>query len=207
MFIKCISDGLVQSNVYIVGGNGEGIIIDCGCPADNILKTIKANDLTAKHVILTHGHFDHFYYINALRNQTDVTVHIHEQDADYLSDPLLNGLALFSMDGVYKFSPADNLLKNGDILKSGGLKFQILHTPGHTKGGICIYVENCVFTGDTLFKSSIGRTDFPGGSMNSIEKSIKEKLYTLPENTVVYPGHGKSTTIGFEKKNNPYVRV
>lgn len=206
MFIKCIPNGLVQSNVYVIGKNGEAVIIDCGCPPDKILEVLNDNKLTAKHVILTHGHFDHIYYIDALREKLDVTVHIHEQDAECLTDPNQNGIALFQVQGASTFGAAEQLLRDGDVVECGGLQFKIIHTPGHTKGGICIYVENALFTGDTLFQASIGRTDFPGGSMMEIEASIREKLYSLPDDTVVYPGHGGKTTIGFEKRNNPFVR-
>lgn len=204
MLIEKIPSGLVQSNVYIVSGNGEAVIIDCGCPPERILEALSTNELTAKHVILTHGHFDHIYYIDALRKKADVMVHIHEEDAKCLTDPYYNGLAHFPVEGTFTFNPADHLFQDGYILECGGMKFHILHTPGHTKGGSCIYVENALFTGDTLFKTSIGRTDFPGGSYDDIEKSIREKLYCLPEETIVYPGHGVHTTIGYEKRHNPY---
>ena len=206
MFIKCISDGLLQSNVYILAGNKEAVIIDCGCPPDKILEAADSNGLVIKHVILTHGHFDHIYYIDELRRISDAVVHIHELDAAALSDPHLNGTAHFPVGGSTAFSPADHLLRDNDILECDGLKYQIIHTPGHTKGGICIYVNNFLFTGDTLFRSSIGRTDFPGGSAKAIEESIRNKLYTLPDETIVYPGHGVKTTIGFEKRRNPFFR-
>ena len=107
--------------------------------------------------------------------------------------------------GVQGFKPADNLLDDGDILKICDLELKILHTPGHKPGSISVAVGNCVFTGDTLFHTSIGRTDFPGGSHKDIIKSIKNRLFTLPEETTVYPGHGESTQIGYEKRNNPFV--
>lgn len=204
MVIKCVPNGLVQSNAYIVSKDGEGIIIDCGCPAERILEVADNNNIEIKHVILTHGHFDHIYYIDQLRDLADVKVHIHEMDAECLSDPYMNGLAHFPVQGSFTFNAADNLLKDGDEIQCSGLSFKIIHTPGHTKGGICILVNNVLFTGDTLFNSSIGRTDFPGGSMNEIIKSIKEKLYILPDDTIVYPGHGVTTTIGYEKKHNPF---
>lgn len=206
MIVQCIPNGLVSSNVYIAAQNGEGVVIDCGCPDDRIIDAINRSGLTVRHVILTHGHFDHIYYIDSLREKSEVKVYIHEADAANLSEPKLNGLARIPLDGRQTFSPADHLLKDGDIIECGGARFKIIHTPGHTLGGICILVENCLFTGDTLFKASIGRTDFPGGSDIEIEKSIREKLYTLPDETVVYPGHGGKTTIGYEKKHNPYIR-
>ncbi|ANX01264.1 MBL fold metallo-hydrolase [Thermoclostridium stercorarium subsp. leptospartum DSM 9219] len=207
MIIECIPDGLIQSNVYIVAKDGEGVVIDCGCPPEKILETANGKNIKLKHVILTHGHFDHIYYIDQLRNMIDIRVHIHELDAPCLSDPFLNGLAQFPVQGSFTFRPADNLLRDGDVIECSGLFFKIIHTPGHTGGGICILVDNALFTGDTLFNSSIGRTDFPGGSMDELIRSIKGKLYILPDDTNVYPGHGITTTIGYEKKYNPFCRA
>lgn len=207
MIIQCIPNGLVQSNAYLVAENGEAVVIDCGCNPDRILEIANRNGVVLKHVILTHGHFDHLYYIDQLRKKADVTVHIHEADAACLTDPFMNGLAIFPVDGTQTFQPADKLLKDGDVLECGGMRFHILQTPGHTRGCICIHVDNFLFTGDTLFKASVGRTDLPGGSMKEIELSIREKLYSLPEETIVYPGHGLATTIGFEKKHNPFIRA
>ena len=207
MLIECIPNGLVQSNVYIVADNGEGVIIDCGCPLERVLDVAHSRDIKLKHVILTHGHFDHIYYIDQLRDLIDVKVHIHEMDSECLSDPYMNGLAHFPVQGSFTFNAADNLLKDGDVINCSGLSFRIIHTPGHTRGGICILVNDVLFTGDTLFNASIGRTDFPGGSADEIVKSIREKLYVLPEDTIVYPGHGIRTTIGYEKKHNPFCRA
>lgn len=204
MIIECVPNGLVQSNVYIVSQGGEGVIIDCGCPPKKILDVVNNRDIKINNVILTHGHFDHIYYIDSLREMSDVKVHIHEKDAECLSDPNMNGLAHFPVQGSFTFNPADNLLKDGDEIHCSGLSFKVIHTPGHTKGGICVLVQDALFSGDTLFKSSVGRTDFPGGSMSEITKSIKEKLFTLPDDTTVYPGHGITTTIGYEKKHNPF---
>lgn len=207
MNIECIPDGLVQSNVYIIWGSGnEAVVIDCGCKPETILAVLNKKSLCVKHVILTHGHFDHIYYVDALREKTNATVYIHEQDARCLSDPQYSGLALFRAENDISFNPADYLLHDGDVLECGDLKLRIIHTPGHTTGGVCVHAENALFTGDTLFKSSIGRTDFPGGSMADLLKSIQYKLFTLPEETIVYPGHGVPTTIGYEKMNNPFLR-
>lgn len=207
MKIKCLSSGLVQSNVFIVSKNGEGIVIDCGCPPELLLDYTKKQGIKIKHVILTHGHFDHIYYIDQLRQFADVKVHIHQNDLECLSDPKMSGLVLFPVQGVSTFAPADNILKDGDEIKLENLTFKIIHTPGHTKGCVCILVEGALFSGDTLFKSSVGRTDLPGGSLDELKFSIKEKLYSLPDDTVVYPGHGEATTIGFEKNHNPFCRV
>lgn len=207
MIIECIPNNLVQSNVYVIAQNGEGVVIDCGCTAERLMEVVKKHDLEIKYIILTHGHFDHIYYIDPVRDKTGAKVCIHEMDAGYLEDPELNGLALFPVKGVSTFKTVDILLKDDDTLECGGLTYKIIHTPGHTKGGICVYVENNIFTGDTLFKKTIGRTDFTGGSMSEMKKSITEKLYNLPDETVIYPGHGDATTIGYEKRHNPYFRM
>lgn len=204
MQIQCISHGLVQSNVYIVSNEGQAVIIDCGCTPDSILTYTEKKGLEPKQVILTHGHFDHIYYVDALRQKANVQVSIHEQDARSFFDPYYNGLALFPLKGNIAFRPADRLLQDGDTIECAGLTFHIIHTPGHSKGCICIHVEDALFTGDTLFQNSIGRTDLTGGSMNEILTSIRDKLFCLPDETVVYPGHGDHSTIGFEKRNNPY---
>jgi hydroxyacylglutathione hydrolase len=206
MQIECISHGLVQSNIYIVSNNGQAVIVDCGCKPDSILAVSEAKGLELKFVILTHGHFDHIYYVDALRQKAGVQACIHEQDAACFTDPYSNGLALFPVKGNIALKPADRLLKDGDVIECGGLQFHVIHTPGHSKGGICIHVEDALFTGDTLFRNSIGRTDLPGGSMTAITTAIREKLFSLPDETVVYPGHGPSSTIGHEKKHNPYFR-
>lgn len=206
MQIDCISHGLVQSNIYIVSNHGEAVIIDCGCTPDSILAITEKKGLELKHVILTHGHFDHIYYVDALRQKANVQVCIHEQDARCFSDPYYNGLALFPVKGNIAFKPADRLLQDSDSVECGGLQFCIIHTPGHSKGCICIHVEDALFTGDTLFRDSIGRTDLPGGSMDEITSAIRDKLFCLPEGTIVYPGHGAPSTIGYEMKHNPYFR-
>lgn len=206
MLIECIPNNLVESNVYIVAQNGEGVVIDCGCSAEKLMAVLDKHSVKIKYIILTHGHFDHIYFIDSIREKTGAKVCIHEMDSECLSDPKLNGMALFPIRGSASFKPADILLKDGELLECGGLKYKIIHTPGHTKGGICILVENNIFTGDTLFKETIGRTDFPGGSSSDIKNSIEGKLYALPDETVVYPGHGDATTIGHEKRHNPYFK-
>jgi len=207
MLIECIPYNIVQSNVYVTAQNGEGVVIDCGCTVERLMKVIEKHDLKIKYIILTHGHFDHIYYMDPIRDKTGAKVCMHEMEAEYLQEPKLSGIALFHVRGVTTFKPADILLKDGDTLECGGLTYKIIHTPGHSKGSICIYVENNIFTGDTLFKETVGRTDFPGGSPSDMMKSINEKLYSLPDETIVYPGHYEATTIGYEKKYNPYFQI
>jgi len=204
MILKCLPIGLLESNCYIVGDNGEGILIDPAAKADEIIKEVEKTGLKIKYVVLTHGHFDHIYTAAEVSERLGARIAVHEDDAEMLSDSRLNG---FNMIGMKQESSlkADILLKDGDVLEAGGLKFEIIHTPGHTPGGICIKVGNVVFSGDTLFQGSIGRTDFPGGSYALIIKSIKERILTLPDETVVYPGHGPKTSVDLEKKINPFI--
>ncbi len=207
MLIECIPNNLIDSNVYIVANNGEGVIIDAGCNAEKLISITEKHSVKFEYIILTHCHFDHMYYMDSIRERTGARVCIHEMDSECLLDPKLNGMALFLSQDTASFNPADILFKDGDVFECGGLTYKIIHTPGHTKGGICVLVGNNVFTGDTLFKETIGRTDFPGGSSAEIKKSITGKLYELPDETIVYPGHGNASTIGHEKKCNLYFRV
>ena len=203
MVLKVLPTGMFGSNCYIIGENGEGIIIDAGADAGEIMNAVGEAGLTIKYVILTHGHVDHIRSADKLRERTGAPVLVHEADGSYLTDPELNVSDLCGMALVLK--KADRLLKDGDTVKAGGLDFEVIHTPGHTPGGVCIKVNNLLFTGDTLFRASIGRSDLPGGSGNQLVASINDRLMVLEESTVVYPGHGPTTTIGHEKKNNPYL--
>ncbi|MDP4092876.1 MAG: MBL fold metallo-hydrolase [Bacillota bacterium] len=202
MVFKCLSTGMFGSNTYIIGEKGKGVVIDAGAGADEIISVAEKNKLELTHVILTHGHIDHICNVDELRNKTGVSVAVHKEDAECLTDHILNGSSFFI--GSKAFKPADILLNDGETLVAGNLEFEIIHTPGHTRGGICIKTGDMVFTGDTLFRLSIGRTDLPGGSMEEILSSIQNKLFNLNENLKVYPGHGEPSTIGFERRNNPF---
>lgn len=204
MFFKCIPTGMFESNSYILGNDGEAVIIDAGVAADEILEVLEKENLTLKKIILTHGHLDHISSVDELRDKTGAEVLIHEEDSKALVDSMANGTAMFGEPKTYR--PAEQLLKDGDVLSVGGMNLMVIHTPGHTLGGICIKVAESLFTGDTLFNLSIGRTDLAGGDYKTIIESITKKLLVLEDKTIVYPGHGKSSTIGFESKNNPYLK-
>lgn len=199
MILECIPYGLFGSNCYIVGDKGEAVVIDPGCDPNKIIRVAEANNLSIKYIIITHGHIDHLVSVEELRKKTGAKVLIHEDDADKLTDPSLND-ALGMGLGITG-PKADRLLQDGDRLSVGGIDFEIIHTPGHSAGGICIKAEEKVFTGDTLFKMGIGRTDFSDGDLETLFNSIKTKLFTLSDSTVVYPGHGEPTTIGAEKRS------
>ncbi len=204
-----IIDGLVvgplASNCYIVGSgsNKEGMIIDPGAEAVVILKKVDDLGLDIKYIVLTHGHIDHVAALKEVKEATGAKVAIHADDASSLQ-----GQAFFAEQfGLsYQVPPSpDRLLKDGDSIDIGDLHFLVLHTPGHSPGGICLLGQGVVFSGDTLFNYGIGRYDLPGGDYNQLMKSIDTKLMVLPDETTVYPGHGPGTTIGAERLANPFL--
>ncbi len=202
--------GDFQTNCYVVRRDEAAVdclIVDPGFGADDLLAFLSQHQLNPVAVIITHGHVDHIAGVAALRQQyPKIKVHIHKVDAGLLMDPEANLSAL--VGSVVETEPAEALLQDGDTIDEAGLQLKVLHTPGHTLGGICLYAESegVVFAGDTLFADSVGRTDFPGGDMDQLIESIQTKLFTLPDKTAVYPGHGMRTTIGREKRANPFVR-
>ena len=200
--------GPIAANCFIVGDEKtrEGVIIDAGEDADQILEVVKENKLTIKYIIATHGHFDHNGAVAKLKKDLSCDFVMHEADLSFIGEAKQSALNWgFIIDDVPQ---PDRFIKDGDMLTVAGLNFKVLHTPGHSPGGICLYVESegVVFSGDTLFFGSIGRTDFRLGSLKELTRSIKEKLYVLPDETIVYTGHGDETSIGHEKANNGYVR-
>jgi len=199
--------GPYASNCYIVGSqsNKDGMIIDPGDEAKRILKKVKGLKLDIKLIVLTHGHIDHTGALKEVKEATGAEVTVHTDDAQSLG----RGGSLVSvlMPGLSYPTPPppDRLLKDGDSIDIGDLHFLVLHTPGHTSGGICLLGEGVVFSGDTLFNYGIGRTDLPGGNYSQIMNSLQTKLMTLPDDTIVYPGHGPRTTIGAEREGNPFL--
>ena len=205
MIVKKVVVGPFASNCYIVGSesNKEGVIIDPGDDAKEILKNVKDSGLDIKLIILTHGHIDHTGAVKEVKEATRAEVAIHTDDAKSLQEQLLGRLFGLSYPPP---PPPDWLLKDGDSIDIGDLHFLVVHTPGHSPGGICLLGHGVVFCGDTLFNYGIGRTDFPAGSYSQLMNSIHTKLMILPDNTVVYPGHGPETTIGTERRANPFLR-
>jgi hydroxyacylglutathione hydrolase len=190
------------------GGAGKDcLIIDTGLEAGELVDFLQRHNLNPAAVVLTHGHADHVTGLVALRGRfPHIKVYIHKLDAEMLTGEKDNLSALAGV--LFSSEPADFSLEEGDIIEQANIKLDVLHTPGHTPGGICLYSkdEGIVFVGDTLFADSVGRTDMPGGSATQLIKSIKQKLCTLPDETVVYPGHGPQTTIAQEKENNPFLQ-
>jgi hydroxyacylglutathione hydrolase len=202
--------GDFQTNCYVVRPDETAhdcLIIDPGFDPDDLLGFLAQHEFNPVAAVLTHGHVDHIAGLTALRQQYPrIKVYIHRIDAGMLTDSEAN-LSILT-GAMVAAAPADVLLKEGDGIEEAGVRFQVLHTPGHTLGGICLYAEPdaVVFSGDTLFADSVGRTDFPGGDMDQLIESIQTRLFTLPDKTTVYPGHGMRTTLGREKRANPFVR-
>lgn len=202
--------GAFQTNCYILRDSATAtdcLVIDPGLEAEELIDFLSRHKLNAVATVLTHGHADHIAGVALLRESfPEMKVHVHKLDAEMLIQPEHN-LSAFAGE-LIEAGPADSLLQDGDIIEQAGIKLHVLHTPGHTPGGICLYSENegIVFTNDTLFAESVGRTDFPGGNIPQLLNSIGQKLLTLPENTKVYPGHGPTTTIGREKVCNPFLQ-
>jgi len=178
-------------------------IVDPGDNADKILGLIEENNLKIKYILLTHGHFDHIGAVNELKELTGAQVAVHPEDSDMIMDPGKN-LSSFVGGEPIKVS-ADLMVEDGMALQIGNITLKAVHTPGHTKGGVSYLGEGLLFTGDTLFAGSVGRTDLPGGSHHTLIKSIKEKLLILDDDLIVYPGHGPKSTLGQERASNPYL--
>ncbi len=182
----------------------EGIVIDPGGSSDLIMKKIDELQMKVVAIINTHGHWDHVGANQTVSEKMGVPVFIHEDDADYLTDPAKNISNMMGTQSQTK--AADHLLKEGDTVTFGSCKLEVIHTPGHTPGGICLYGHGVLFCGDTLFYRSIGRTDLPGGDFHTLIESIKNKIFTLPGDTLVCPGHGMVTNVRDEINGNPFVR-
>jgi hydroxyacylglutathione hydrolase len=194
---------------YLIGDENakEGLFIDPSADHDLLLKEAMSHGLTIKYIVNTHHHIDHSMGNKEMVRRTGAKIIIHEADAPGLLDAPRNILDMFQAE---LSPPADILVSDGAQIQVGEIALQVIHTPGHTPGGMCLYIDGMVFTGDTLFVGSVGRTDFPGGSYQELEQSIRTKLYTLPGETVVFPGHNygmsPTSTIQQEKRTNGVVR-
>ena len=206
MLVRKLVVGDLQTNCYVLGDekSKEGAVIDPGGDPEKIEKVIEKEKLNIKYIILTHGHADHIAALTELKKKTNALILIHPADSDMLVDPTYN-LSIFTGQDLV-CPKADKFLDDGDKVEVGGFELEVLHTPGHSPGGISLFTDKMIFTGDALFCGGIGRTDFPGASHTQLLNSIKEKILTKPDDTVVYSGHGPDTTIGEEKRNNPWIR-
>jgi hydroxyacylglutathione hydrolase len=208
MIHEILPVGMLRCNCSVLGDETtrEAIVVDPGDNVEEIAAILAKHGLTAKMIVITHAHIDHIGGADKLRAMTGAPVYMNESDQT-LSDQLAMQAAWLDME-TPKNPGIDTPAREGDILCAGSISAGVLHTPGHTPGSISLYIplEKKVLAGDTLFAGSIGRTDLPGGDSAAIARSIRRKLYTLPEETVVVPGHGELTTIGKEKHANPFVR-
>ena len=205
MIIQKLVVGPIASNCYIVGSEQtkEGIIIDPGAEAEAILDTVRELGLEIKAIVLTHGHMDHFEALGKVKKVTGASVAIHSDDMPFLENQPCCSMANF---GTPQQFSVDRLLKDGDSIDCGDLHFLVIHTPGHSPGGICLLGHEVLFSGDTLFNFGIGRYDVTGGNYNQLMDSIHTKLMVLPDDTAVHPGHGPSTNIGIERRGNPFLQ-
>jgi len=199
--------GPLFSNCYIVWDDDtkQGAIIDPGDDADIILKRVKELDLNIRYILATHGHFDHVGAAALLKKELKVEFLAHEADFFFIKDGE-NSARRWGINIEQPPKP-DRFVEDGERIKVGGFELEVLHTPGHSPGGISFLHNNMVFVGDTLFQGGVGRTDFRKGSFDDLTQSIKTRLYILPDDTIVYTGHGPITTIGTEKKYNAFVRA
>lgn len=198
--------GAIATNCYIVSDENtkKAFIVDPGGSPEKIKNKVAEAALTVEAILLTHGHFDHVMAVDELRDYYGVKVYLGEAEREVIADPQLNVSAMF---GTPMATTADVFVRDGEVLQIAGFQIQVLATPGHTKGGVCYYLkeQGVAFSGDTIFQCSVGRTDFPGGSQGELSRSIREKLFVLPEDTQLFPGHGDSTVVSYEKKCNPFV--
>lgn len=207
MRIETCVVGVTATNCYLITNKNtkETVIIDPGDLSKTIIAKIEELELKPVAIMLTHGHFDHIMATNIISDEYDVEVYAAASEESLLNDPSLNCSSLIRHNYLVK---PDVLLDNYERVTLAGFNFETIYTPGHTNGGACYYIkdEEIVFSGDTLFLESVGRTDLPTGDMRSLRHSIVNHLFTLPNNVTVYPGHGPKTTIGHEKNNNPFLQ-
>ncbi len=194
MLIKCLTVGQIETNCYIVTDEAtlQCAVIDPGDEVNTIMDYLEEHGLTAKYILLTHGHFDHVLAANGVREETGAVVCMSQKDVGR---------------GDYRFDPPEGsvMVREGDAVSVGGLTFRVMETPGHTPGGVCYICQDALFCGDTLFADSCGRTDLPGGDMPSLLRSLK-RLYDLPGDYEVYPGHMQTTTLDKERRFNPFMK-
>ncbi len=209
MFLKQFDVGNFSVFAYLLGkdGGGAGLVIDPAGDADQIISVADQHGITIQYILNTHAHVDHVMGNEETKEKTGAQIIIHEKDAPALTRIPMSMLSMF---GGRPSPPADQTVKDGDLIQVGSLALQVLHTPGHSPGGICLYVDGAVFTGDTLFVGGVGRTDLPGGSWPLMLRSIQTKLLTLPDETIVYPGHNygatPTSTIKNERLHNPFLQ-
>ena len=205
MIVKTFVLGMLENNVYLVidEDSKEAVLIDCTLFSEDIINTLKEYGAKLKYILLTHGHFDHILGINEFRKALLPKVYVSQEDKT-----LVNNVDIFmgkyGMPFTSSIPELDGVLEEQD-LKLGNKNIEVIHTPGHTKGSVCFLIDKTLFSGDTIFLESVGRTDLEGGSFTELSNSIKNNIYTLDDNTEIYPGHGPKTSVKHEKEYNQYV--
>ncbi|RJP24227.1 MAG: MBL fold metallo-hydrolase [Deltaproteobacteria bacterium] len=196
--------GPLAENAYIVEhpATGKAVVVDPGDEGEEILRHLSERGLVLEKILLTHGHFDHVGGVRHLKEKTGATIHIHPEEVDRMRGASRQG-AMFGI-GVRTPPAPDVLLADGDTVPFADGKFEVLHTPGHTPGHVTFLAAGMAFVGDLIFAGSIGRTDLPGGSYDDLIRAVRAKIFTLPDDTVLFPGHGPATTVGEEKLSNPF---
>jgi hydroxyacylglutathione hydrolase len=208
MIVKQMEVGHMAVFAYLVAddGGGDGLVIDPAADVDHILAVARKHKIDIKYIVNTHGHVDHIAGNVEMKEKTGASLIIHADDATMLTSTPAMMLRMF---GAKQSPPADITVADGQLITVGNISLRVIHTPGHSPGGIALYAPGIVFTGDTLFVEAVGRTDLPGGSWPLMLHSIQTRLLTLPDDTNVYPGHNygrmPTSTIGHEKKNNPFL--
>ena len=205
MKVHAFTVGPLQSNSYLLADEvtREAALFDPGMESEPVADVLARERLTVTAIINTHGHFDHVFGNAWFKAKTGAPLLMHRADLDLVKR--LEEQSLYFGFRATPSPPPDRFLEEGDEVRVGGIRLRVLHTPGHSPGGICLVTDGTAFVGDTLFAGSIGRTDLPGGSAETLLTSIREKLLTLPDDTVIYPGHGPATTIGHERRHNPFL--
>lgn len=206
--IKTFVEGPVDANNYLVTDveSNEAVLIDCSSNRSEFIDAVKNSGVMLKYILLTHGHFDHILGVKDFKKQFGIDAYMSHEDLSQVKlapdmFQMFTGMNIGEVDGIDKF------ITDGDEFKIGNTVIKAISTPGHTKGGMCYLIDGKLFSGDTLFQGSVGRCDLPEGDLSAISKSIKEKLFTLTEDTEVFPGHGGRTTIGYEKKFNEIINI
>jgi hydroxyacylglutathione hydrolase len=207
IMVKGIVVGVFQENCWVIGNrrSGEAICVDPGDQPDEILALARDMGVTIKYIANSHAHIDHVLGVRGVQAATGAKFLLHHQDLGLLQDGFGMSARRFGLDPSQQPPDPDSYLEDGDIVEVDGLQLKVITTPGHTPGSVSFYTEGFLFSGDTLFRGSIGRTDLPGGSLEEEMRSICDRLLVLPEETIVLPGHMDETTIEFEKKRNPFV--